>query len=159
MEIADIQAVWGHIKALHPNTPKERIPRLTQTLARAWCTELDEYSLSQVMGAVERQAGKSRYWPDLAEIKGQLPTKSPAGATKPQISGEADRRAKEAQDKLFQRMKAEGERLAPLRRAAGLPGSVAEARAAGMRAVDWYQALETAGLNCPDGVFQEGAKG
>ncbi len=155
MEISDIQEIWKHIKALHPNTPEEKRPRLSGRIAKVWVNELSGYSVEQVIKAVESHAGKCRYWPDLSEIKAELPGRSVAGATKPQPRGGADLRAKEAQDHLFARMKAERDRLIPLRRAAGLPATMEEAKAAGMTSGEWWNALETAGLNYPDSVWGE----
>ncbi len=157
MEISDIQEIWKHIKALHPNTPEEKRPRLSGRIAKVWVNELSGYSVEQVIKAVESHAGKCRYWPDLSEIKAELPGRSVAGATKPQPRGGADLRAKEAQDHLFARMKAERDRLIPLRRAAGLPATAEEAKAAGMTSGKWWNALETAGLNYPDSVWREEA--
>lgn len=158
MEICDIQEIWGRIKALHPNTPEEKRPRLTKLLAEAWRNELSEYSLDQVMDAVERQAGKSRFWPDLAEIKAELPKRTAEGATKPQPSRGVDAKAKEAQDRLFARMRSERDRLIPLRQAAGIPATMEEARETGMTATEWWDRCERVGLNYPDNVFcEEGA--
>lgn len=155
MEISDIQSIWTHIKALHPNTPEEKIPRLSMTVANAWRNELSDYSLEQVLKAVEKQAGKSRYWPDLAEIKAELPRHSVAGATKPQPRGDSDRRAKDAQDRLFARMKADRIRLIPLRRAAGIPSTAEEAKRVGMTTREWWKRCEWANVNYPDSVFRE----
>lgn len=157
MKVSDIQAIWTHIKALHPNTPETKRPRLSTPVAEVWCRELSGYSVGQVLQAVERQAGKSRYWPDLSEIKAELPRRDAAGATKPQPTGGADARAKAAQEKLFGRMRAERERLIPLRRANGLPATGEEARQAGMSAGAWWKALEEKGLNYPDKIFCEEA--
>lgn len=82
---------------------------------------------------------------------------SPEGATKPQPSHGLDARAKEAQERLYSRWKAEQNRLIPLRHAAGLPGTAVEAEAAGMPYTEWQAALEAAGLNTPDSVWGEEA--
>lgn len=157
MEISDIQEIWTHIKALHPNTPEEKRPRLSGRIAKVWANELSGYSVEQVIKAVESHAGKCRYWPDLSEIKAELPGCSIAGATRPQPRGDADLRAKEAQDRLFAQMKAERERLIPLRRVAGIPATVEEAKAEGMTATEWWNQCERAGLNYPDGIFRKEA--
>ena len=54
-------------------------------------------------------------------------------------------------------MKAERDRLIPLRSAAGIPATAEEAKTAGMTATEWWNQCERAGLNYPDSVWGEEA--
>lgn len=77
-----------------------------------------------------------------AKLKGR-------GATVPQPGtvGAANKRAEDEFMRLSNKFRAEEERLCPLRRAAGLPGTSAEAKAAGMTEIQWRRLLEEKGLD------------
>ena len=143
MEIADIQAIWSHIKALHPNTPAQRVPKLNALIAGSWCHELEGYSVEQVHKAVEAQAGKSRFWPDLAEIKALLPPLPDhliRGGGKRQRADPWEERLRE----LWQECRRK-------RRELGLPTGLAEAKAAGMTAGELWDLYEKNGVDLPQG--------
>ena len=142
MEIADIQAIWSHIKALHPNTPPQRVPKLNGLIAKSWCHELEGYSTEQVHQAVEAQAGMSRFWPDLAEIKALLPPLPDhliRGGGKRQKPDPWEERLRELWWECRQR-----------REAKGLPAGIAEAKAGGMTQRELWSLYERNGVNLPE---------
>ena len=147
---SEVNKLFDLLKELH-GKDKSRDKR---TIA-IWLKVLEPWTYQQVRAAaIERARGGNRYYPDPAEISQFLPD---PGVPAPQPVGSQDAKAKEAQDRLFARMKAERDRLIPLRRAAGLPATMEEAKAAGMTSGEWWNALETAGLNYPDSVWREEA--
>lgn len=150
----EINKLFDLLKDLHG---KDK-PRDKRTLA-IWAAVLEPWSYSEVRSAAVARARENRYYPDPGELTGFLSApETPSGATKPQPSRGADAKAKEAQDRLFARMRNERDRLIPLRQAVGIPATMEEARATGMTATEWWDGCERAGLNYPDNVFcEEGA--
>lgn len=125
----------------------------------AWLSVLEPYSREDVKKAVLEYLRVNTNFPRPQEIAVLCPplpeTPTKAGAINSRTMGPMDARAKESQDRLFARMKAERDRLIPLRRAAGIPATVEEAKAAGMKATEWWNTLEAAGLNYPGDVWRE----
>lgn len=129
-------------------------------LRAAWLAVLEPYSREDVKTALMSFLREKPGFPTPQEVAIRCPAlpayrTSPEGATKPQPFYGLDTRAKEAQDRLFARMKAERDRLIPLRRAAGIPATAEEAKTAGMTATEWWNQCERAGLNYPDSVWRE----
>jgi hypothetical protein len=130
-------------------------------LKAAWLAVLKPYSREDVKAALMSFLREKPGFPTPQEVAIRCPAlpayrTSPEGATKPQPFYGLDTRAKEAQDRLFARMKAERDRLIPLRKAAGLPATMEEAKVAGMTSGTWWNALEAAGLNYPGHIFAKG---
>lgn len=127
----------------------------------AWLSVLEPYSREDVKKAVVEYLRTNTNFPrpqEIAVLCPPIPMTNLAKAeshTAAKISGPMDARAKKAQDALFARMKAERERLIPLRRAAGIPATPEEARASGMTAAEWWSRCERAGLNYPDSIFSK----
>lgn len=151
MKNSDVEKIWAHMREKYPNKAGMNLLSQTPEVASCWAAELERYTLKQVIDAIDARAAKSKRWPTLDSIKAEL---SHLHTVK---LGPAERRAKQKQDRLFARMKAERDRLIPLRRAAGLPATAEEAKAAGMTSGEWWNALETAGLNYPDSGWGEEA--
>lgn len=150
---SEVNQLFDLLKELHG---KDK-PRDERTIF-IWATVLKPWNYKQVRAAVlERARSGNRYYPDPAEITELLPASSEQSSRTMGPVGPMEARAKAQQDRLFARMKAERDRLIPLRRAAGLPATAEEAKAAGMTSVEWWNALETAGLNYPDSVWGEEA--
>lgn len=125
----------------------------------AWLAVLEPYKREDVKAAVMAFLRERPGFPSPQEIAIRCPQpvlETGNAHAIPQPIGPMDIRARETQDRLFARMKQERERLIPLRRKAGIPATVEEAKAAGMGATEWWDALETADLNYPDSVFREG---
>lgn len=147
---SEVNKLFDLLKELHGKN-KSRDKR---TIA-IWTKVLEPWTYQQVRAAaIERSRGGNSYYPNPAEITQFLP--------EPEVPdsrpvGNLDAKAKEAQDRLFARMKAEDERLIPLRHAAGLPATMDEAKSAGMTYTEWWNECEKAGLNYPDSVFREEA--
>lgn len=147
---SEVNKLFDLLKELHG---KDK-PRDERTIS-IWATVLKPWNYQQVRAAViERARSGNRFYPDPTEITELLPNPD-IPVSRP--VGSLDARAKEAQDRLFARWKKEQNRLAPLRRAAGLPGTAIEAEAAGMPYTEWQAALEAVGLNTPVSVFCEEA--
>lgn len=147
---SEVNKLFDLLKELH-GKDKSRDKR---TIA-IWLKVLEPWTYQQVRSAaIERARSGNRYYPDPAEIAQFLPD---PGVPVPQPIGSMDTRAKEAQDRLYARWKKEQDRLIPLRCAAGLPATMDEANAAGMKYTEWMNALEAAGLNTPDSVWHEEA--
>lgn len=155
---AEVNKLFDLLKDLHG---KDK-PRDKRTIA-IWSTVFEPWTYQQVRTAAVERARENRYYPDPAEItvflpRPEMPYKpTAAGATVPQPCSGTDARAKEAQERLYARWKKEQDRLIPLRRDAGLPATMEEAGAAGMKYTEWMNALEAAGLNTPDSVWCEEA--
>ena len=113
---SEVNKLFDLLKELHGKN-KSRDKR---TIA-IWLKVLEPWTYQQVRAAtIERARGGNRYYPDPAEIAQFLPD---PGVPVPQPVGSQDAKAKEAQDRLFARMKVERARLIPLRRAAGIPAT------------------------------------
>lgn len=153
-DINDLFDLLGLYYSGHPGLSVKNI-------RAAWLSVLEPYSRETVKKAVLEYLRVNTNFPRPQEIAVLCP---PLPVTPVEQSsrtmgpvGPLDAKAKEEQNRLFARMKAERERLIPLRRAAGLPATMEEAKAAGMTSGEWWNALETAGLNYPDSVWREEA--
>lgn len=104
----------------------------------AWGYALQRFPYEAVKNAVIDYATGNKYFPDLADITAPL-------AHSIRVDRPSPGTARDAQ--LCALWRREMDRLRPLRRAAGLPVSPEEARAAGMSAARWWQQLEARGLN------------
>lgn len=90
----DIQTIWTKIKELHPHTPKDKIPKLTGSIADMWVTCLEGYDLNTVINAVLIQRGKKPYWPDIDEIVAELPPLHTTAPSYRQSTASAEDRAR-----------------------------------------------------------------
>ena len=151
MKTTDVEKIWAHMRTTFPDKAGMNLIADTPEVASFWAAELERYTLSQVIGAIDARAAKSKRWPTLEAIKSEL---SRVHAVR---IGPYEKRAKVQQENLFNRWKKEQDRLAPLLRAAGLPATMEEAKAAGMTSGTWWNALESAGMNYPDSVWREEA--
>lgn len=153
LNMSEVNKLFDLLKELHG---KDK-PRDKRTIA-IWAKVLEPWAYTQVRAAViERARSGNRYYPDPSEITQFLPKQTDAGATAPQPWKGVNIDARESQNRLFSRMKEERDRLIPLRRAAGLPATIDEAKLAGMNPTEWWNALEASGLNYPDSVWHEEA--
>ena len=129
LKIEDIQSLFTHIKLLLPDN--KSVPRLTKEMARVWCDTFEGYTLEQLKSAANQQAKVSRYWPNITEIAAHLPSSS---------NREQRDEDWEKMEELYAWWREEKERL----RAAGLPGSLLDAKEAGMTFSAYTQLLEEA---------------
>lgn len=154
----DIGALFELLEIYFPGHPRMS----AKGLKAAWFAVLEPYKREDVKAAVMAFLRDTPGFPTPQEIAIRCPkpvVETGNAHAIPQPVGPMDVRAKEAQDRLFARMRKERERLTPLRRAAGIPATWPEAQAAGMTATEWWNACEAAGLNYPDSVFREEGMG
>ena len=129
-DINDLFDLLGLYYSGHPGLSVKNI-------RTAWLSVLEPYSREDVKKAVVEYLRTNTNFPRPQEIAVLCPPiqttnlGKTGGNTAAKILGPMDARAKEAQDRLFARMKAERERLIPLRRAAGIPATVGEAKQPG----------------------------
>lgn len=145
MEISDIQAIWGHIKALRPNVSQERLPRLTKEIAEAWRSNLEGYTVEQVIQAADVQIAKSPFWPDLREIIAELPP-LPTHL----IPGATECRGNHQPDPFLDHYRELLRECRQKRREADVPATFEEARAQGMTSREAWELWERMGFNVPD---------
>lgn len=148
---AEVNRLFDLLRDLHG---RDR-PRDPRTLA-IWSAVLEPWEYAQVRRAAVERARHSRYFPDPGELAEYLPERgktTPAGATKPQHTGEADRKARQVQQTAYRRWKGERQRLTPLRRQAGVPADPMEAVQAGIPLRDWREELRKRGVDMPDTAF------
>lgn len=122
---AEVNKLFDLLRDLHG---KDK-PRDGRTVA-IWTAVLEPWDYAQVRTAAVERARENRYSPDpgeLAEYLPKAPRSVPAGATAPQATGVSDAIAKAKQEALYELWRAEQEKLAPLRRAAGLAERLSEA--------------------------------
>ena len=146
MKTTDVEKIWTHMREKFPDKAGMNLISQSPDVASYWAAKLERYTLNQVIDAIDARAAKSQRWPTLDSIKTEL------SRSRSIRLGPAEQRAKQKQDRLYARWKKEQDRLIPLRQEAGIP---AEAKAAGMKATEWWNALEAAGLNTPDSVWSE----
>lgn len=154
MEKKDIADLFELLEIYFSGHPKLKV----KGLQKAWLAVLEPYRREDVKAALMSFLREKPGFPTPQEIALRctpLPTETPQEIFP--RNGPMDLRAKEAQKRLFARMSAERKRLISLRRAAGLPATMDEAKFAGMKYTEWMAALEAAGLNYPDSVWHEEA--
>lgn len=145
MEISDIQIIWKHIKALRPNLSSDRLPRLTKEVAEAWRTNLEGYTVDQIIRAADVQIAKGPFWPDLSEIMAELPP-LPTHL----IPGAGAGRGNYKPDPFMDRYREIHRECKQKRRELGVPVNIEEARAQGMSSRELWELWERLGLNVPD---------
>ena len=156
MNKEDRQKIYTLLSKYFPNARQLKDPA---TLT-AWGLVLGKYPYDDVKNAVIEYVARNKFFPDIADITGSLtPEESTAnldlgpGRDRREL-GPLELREKRMQDLLFERMREARARLLPLRRAAGIPATWPEAKAAGMTARQWWMACEAHGLNYDDAVFR-----
>lgn len=80
LEIQDIQRLFGYIKDLRPNC--RAIPRLTESMARAWCDAFQDYEYAQLEAAAAKQSLVNRFWPEPSDIAQFLPPSGGAASVR-----------------------------------------------------------------------------
>lgn len=142
MDKADLRRVCTLLSKFYPNA---RQLKDRDTLA-AWGLALADFPYEDVKTAVLDYAVRNKYFPDLSDLTAHLaqPAVPPRPSPRLGATGWAEHRA------LYDRWRAEEDRLAPLRAAAGLPGTWAEAEAACMTCTQWYGLLARQGLSSAD---------
>ena len=155
MTRSDIDALFELLALYCPNDQRLK----QKNLKSLWFETLEPYERDDVKKAVLGHFREHNFLPSVSEISIRCGVPASLQSTSPQkrTMGPMEARAKAAQDCLFARMKAERERLIPLRHAAGLPATMDEAGAAGMKYTEWMNNLDAAGLNYPDSVWREEA--
>lgn len=116
-------------------------PHLNQeSLRYAWLLVLYPYERHDVREAVGAWFRKSKYWPDPAEIAAlcpPLPEKNITQKTQQISQWELDE---------MRKIWARYERLVALRREAGIPATIEEAKKSGVPEGEWYDILAERGL-------------
>ena len=138
IDIKDVQELFSYLMELHPNSPPDKIPRLTRSLAQTWVNATTGYTKEQLFRAAREHAHRCRFWPDLSEILAQLP-KLPEGEQRRYAPpGEAER---ESMEKLRAWQQEWHQEL----RERGLP-TMREALDQGMSLAQWNALLQEAGV-------------
>lgn len=151
MTTAEVKKLFDLLRDLHG---KDK-PRDERTTA-IWAAVLEPWSYKQVRAAALERARENRYYPDPAELTEylpQIPRKTAAGATRPQVTGASDAVAKAKQEAAYAAWFAAREKLSAKRRAAEIPATLADAETAGMTPTEWWKKLEMAGLQVEASVF------
>lgn len=152
MTMKDIRDLFDLLELYYSGHPGLAV----KNIRTAWLAVLEPYRREDVRRAVTEYLRSHATFPRPQEIAVLCPHLSPAAAKRNTgADWPMDAEAMEAQKSLILRARAELERLIPLRRAAGIPATEDERKAAGMPFSTWMRVLEAAGLGYPGSVFCE----
>lgn len=135
MDRQDVKKLFALLETLCPSAAKK--PRDAATLA-AWAMVLEPYTYEAIKGAAITRARENRFFPDPAELVAYLPQDCPIEPAQEAAPSGGGGDVGLMRDHWISQREA--------RAKAGLPVSAFAARALGMSAAEWYDALEQAGI-------------
>ncbi len=132
----EIREVWAYLGTYRAGDKRLQ----DKALANAWWRALKGYEAKDVKAAIDTHFRNCKFFPDLGEIFPLLPVQGG--------SASVGRDMRDYQpDPVVQRWRqAYRDELVPARKAAGIPATLTEARAAGLSVLEWMELLDGCGL-------------